>query len=76
MPLFFVSKVMQGSSCPSQRGAAGLVKSLDHDSADATGSWTCGEDCVGVRMNVGEYVLAEVEALMLDGDSSATSNRG
>ena len=38
MPLFFVERVMHGSSCPSHLGAIGLVKSLDHESLLATGS--------------------------------------
>ena len=42
MPLFFVNNVIHGSSCPSQRGAAGLVNSLDHESLDTIGSWTEG----------------------------------
>jgi len=31
---------MHGSTCPSHRGAAGLVKSLDHDSLLSMGSCT------------------------------------
>jgi len=56
MPLFFVNSVMQGSSWPSQRGAAGLVNSLDHDSLDTMGSW------------IGESVFAGV---YFDGDGEA-----
>lgn len=52
-----------------------MVKSLDHDSADATGSWTCGEDCVVVRIGEGEYVLDGGEVSISDGDSPATRGR-
>ena len=40
IPGFFVRSVMQGSSWPSHLGAAGFVKSFDHDSLLWMGSCT------------------------------------
>lgn len=48
-PLFLVKRLMHGSLWPSQRGAEGLVNSLDHDSLDIIGSCTSTSDCVAAE---------------------------
>jgi len=49
---------MQGSSWPSQRGATGLVKSLDHDSLDTMGSW------IGDSVFAGVFFEGDGEAIV------------